>query len=365
VLSAAEARALLVDGQRLTDIRREDGACVADVLRTVVGLQAQDAGAASLGLRARLAGSTAPAVDRERFEERSIARVWCMRGTLHLVAAEDVRWLVALLGPVGLRRNAKRIASLGVDQPAAVAAVRDVLADRGPLTRHELAAEVLARGVRLADDPQSAIHLVAHAAMRGSVIETAPRSGKPAYGLIGDWLGDRGAREGQVDRDAALAELARRYVAAYPPAGPEDLAAWSGLGIRDARHAFAAIESDLEQVQVLDRAAWVPRGRPKQEPKQRTVRLLPAFDGLLLAHRDRALTVRPQHARQVLPGGGVLRPTLLVDGQVEGTWKLDRGRPVVTPFAELPAGVSDAVAAETDDVVRHRTGALTGPRGRS
>ena len=102
-------------------------------MRAVVGLQAQDAGAASLGVRARLAGSTASAVDRARFEDRTIARVWCMRGTLHLVAAEDVRWLVALLGPVGLRRNAKRIAALGVDAPEAGAAVRDALAEHGPL----------------------------------------------------------------------------------------------------------------------------------------------------------------------------------------------------------------------------------------
>jgi hypothetical protein len=355
LFSEADARALLVDAQRLTDGRREDGASVAGVAHSVVGLQAQDAGAASLGIRARLAGSTASAVDRARFEERSIARVWCMRGTLHLVAADDVRWLVALLGPVGLRRNAKRIASLGVDQPEAVDAVRDVLAARGPLTRHEIAAGVLARGVRLADDPQSAIHLVAHAAMRGLVIETAPRDGKPAYGLLDDWLGDRDAREAKIGRDAALAELARRYVAAHPPAAPEDLAAWSGTGVRDARQAFTAIEPELEQVQVLGRAAWVPRGRAKPEPGPRTVRLLPAFDGFLLAHRDRALTVRPEHARGVLPGGGVLRSTLLVDGLVEGTWKLNRGRPEVTPFGELPPDVAEAVAAESEDVARHRS----------
>jgi hypothetical protein len=213
---------------------------------------------------------------------------------------------------------------------------------------------VRGRGVRLADDPQSAIHLVAHSAMRGVVCETAPRDGKPAYGLVDDWLGEGGASDAAFERDAALAELARRYVAAHPPAGPEDLAAWSGLGIRDARQAFAAIESELEEVRVLDRAAWVPRGRAKTE-SARTVRLLPAFDGLLLAHRDRALTVRPEHAREVLPGGGVLRPTVLVDGLVEGTWRLDRGQPAVAPFGELPADVADAVAAEAADVVRHRS----------
>ena len=62
-----------------------------DVVRLVAGLQAQDAPAAALGVRARLAGVTASAVERARFEERSVARIWCMRGTLHLVPAEDAR----------------------------------------------------------------------------------------------------------------------------------------------------------------------------------------------------------------------------------------------------------------------------------
>ena len=86
------------------------------------------------------------------------------------------------------------------------------------------------------------------------------------------------------------------------------------------------------------------------------VRLLPAFDGLLLAHRDRALTVRPEHARAVLPGGGVLRPTLLIDGRVEGNWRLDRGKPVVDSFESLTPEAEEAVAAEMGDVVRFRAG---------
>ena len=82
------------------------------------------------------------------------------------------------------------------------------------------------------------------------------------------------------------------------------------------------------------------------------VRLLPAFDGILLGHRDRALTVRPEHARAVLPGGGILRPTVLADGLVEGTWRFERGTPAVTPFD--PPGPD--VAAEIADVVRFRAG---------
>ena len=267
------------------------------------------------------------------------------------MAAPDARWLVDLLGPVGLARGRKRRAQMGVSTPEAVEAVRRTLAEHGPLTRHEVAAGVRKRGVVLADDPQMPVHLVACAAMEGHVCEAGVRDGEPAYALTDDWLGPRD--RDPLERDLALAGLARRYLAAHPPAGPEDMAAWSGLGVNEARRAFAAIEHELDEVRLPDRAAWVPRpmSRDVVPPK---VRLLPAFDGLLLAHRDRSLTVGPAHAKEVLPGGGVLRPTALVDGGVEGTWRLAKGVPEVTTFDELSDEAQAALESERADVVRHR-----------
>jgi hypothetical protein len=304
-------------------------------------------------VRARLDGATKSAVDRARFEDRTVARAWVMRGTLHFVAAADVRWMVALLGPVGLRRNAKRIASMGVDSDEALDAVRSALAENGPLTRQELAEHAQRRGIRLADDPQAPAHLVGRAAFKGHICEAEPRSGKPTYVLTDDWLAADG--RGPFDHDAAVAELARRYLAAHPPAVPEDFASWSGLPMADARAGFTAMASDVEEVRVLDRAAYVLRG---SEPAEgRVVRLLPAWDNFLLAHRDRALTVRPEQEIGIMPGGGVLRPSVMVDGRIEGGWRLDRGKPAVEPFAaKLPRTVEKAVEAEAADVVRFRSG---------
>jgi len=338
------ARGLLTGAQGLGGPERESAATVGEVVRLVGGLQAQDAPAAALGVRARLVGATASAVDHARFEERSVARIWCMRGTLHLVPAEDARWLVALLGPIGLARGRRRREQMGITAEA-IDAVPAALAD-GPRTRHEIADHVRAAGHRLAEDRQASIHLVMAAAAEGDVIEAATRGREPTYALTDDWLGPAGPLP---DRETALAELARRHARAHPPAGPEDLAAWAGLPMRDARAAFAAIAPELEEVEVLGRRAWVP---PGLEPAPPAVRLLPAFDGILLGHRDRALTVRPEHARDVLPGGGILRPTVLAGGLVEGTGRLERGTPAVAPFD--PPGPD--VAAEIEDVVRFRAG---------
>ena len=273
-------------------------------------------------------------MEAARFEERSVARTWVMRGTLHLIPAEDARWMVELLGPIGLRKSARRIAELGVGTDAVAAAVRAALAD-GPLTRRELTDAVRAR--------------------RSSCPTTRRyRRGSPAWSLCGA-RSSRGRRTGSCSSTTGSAplpepsdpvvELARRHAHAHPPSAPEDFAVWSGLPMREARRAYGELE--LEEVEVLGRTAFIP---PGLEPAPPHVRLLPRFDGWLLGHRDRALIMREEHDKAVRPGGGILAATLVVDGLIEGTWKLDRGgRPDVTPFAAPPD-----LSAEVEDVVRFR-----------
>jgi hypothetical protein len=323
------ARGLLARGQRLAGGPRST---VSETVAAVAALQAQDAGAAALGVRARRPGSTLAEVEAARFEERSVARTWVMRGTLHLIPAEDARWMVELLGPIGLRKSARRIAELGVAD--AGAAVRAALAD-GPLSRRELADVVRARGVSLADHPQVPAWLTGVAALRGEIIEGPADQ----FVLFEDWLPPSPAPSDPV------LELARRHAHAHPPSAPEDFAVWSGLPVREARRAYEQL--GFEEVAVLGRRALLP---PGLEPAPPHVRLLPRFDSFLLGHRDRSLIMRPEHDRAVRPGGGILAATVVVNGLIEGTWKLDRGgRPDVTPFGAPPD-----LSAEVEDVVRFR-----------
>jgi hypothetical protein len=321
------ARALLARGQRLAAPPRST---VSETVAAVAALQAQDAGAAALGVRARRPDSTLAEVEAARFDERSVARTWVMRGTLHLIPAEDARWMVGLLGPIGLRKSARRIAELGVEdlRPEIRAALKD-----GPLTRRELT-DAVRRSVKLPDHPQVPAWLTGVAALQGEIIEgPADR-----FVLFDDWLGPA------PEPSDPVVELARRHAHAYPPAAPEDFAVWSGLPVREARRAYGELE--LEEVEVQGRSAFIP---PGLEPAPPHVRLLPRFDGWLLGHRDRSLIMREEHDRAVRPGGGILAATLVVDGLIEGTWKLDRGgRPDVTPFGDFD------YEAEVADVVRFR-----------
>jgi len=353
VLSDDQVRLLRARAQGLGAERPRAG--VDGVVRRVVGVQAQVASAGALSVRARSAGLTLDDVERARVEERSVARVWCMRGTLHLVATEDLGWLLGLLGPIGVGAAARRRAELGLGEDAyasALAATAAALGDRGPLTRAELAAELASRGIDVSG--QRAPHLLARAALEGVLCHGPDRAGKPTFVLMSDWA----SLPAPVERETALAELARRYLAAYGPAGPRDLAAWSGLPLRDARAAWQGIAEGLVEVAVRGEPAWVLEGAPLAPPlgEDPVVRLLPLFDTYLLGYRGRDVAVEPSFARRVLPGGGWLHPTVATDGRVVATWRSERRRRLleveVEPFEGLERGVRAHLTGEAEDVAR-------------
>lgn len=340
-----------LNGQRLGAVRHS-GAPDA-LLRAIVGVQAQEPSAAALAIRVRSVDLTAADLERAQYEERRILRTWVMRGTLHLIAAQDAGWLTALLGPSALAGYRRRRAQLGLDDATFDAAQRALLHQlaHGPQTRAELRAALGAQGLPV--DGQAIVHLIMAVAMRGLICEGPQQNGEPAYVRISDWI----AHEQLGDAEAAAAELLRRYLAAYGPAAAEDFAAWSGLGGGAARTAWRSVATEMIELQYAGEILYLPRSRaaelaaaPDAAP---AARLLPAYDTLLLGYRTRDLFVDPAYARAIHPGGGVLRATLLVNGRAAGLWSLQRRiatvRVRVEPFAPLTgeeeAAVADEVAA--------------------
>jgi len=318
-------------------------------------VQAQDADAAALSVRARRAGLVAADVERARVQERSIVRTWCMRGTLHLVAAEDLGWLLGLLGPVFVKSSQRRGAELGLDEDTgarAIRALRDVLGEHGPLTRDEIAERLTSRGISLIG--QAKPHILRLAALQGTVCLGPNRGREPTYVLVADWVNPGPA----LSSEKAGAKLAHRYLSAYAPATPEDFAAWSGLTLNAARAAWQHISNRLTEVKTQRLPAWILKTQAARlkEPvaAHPVVRLLPRYDTYLLGYRSRDLVVAAEHSKSVAPGGGVLHPTLLVDGRVAGTWKVKRHRDgmqvVVEPFEDLTMDVLCWLQMEVEDL---------------
>ena len=305
-------------------------------------MQAQVLPAAGLALRARSEGLTQGRVDRARLRDRSIVLTWAMRGTLHLIAAEDLGWLVPLTTEPRLANAHRRLAQEGVpagEWDRAVATIQRLVED-GPRTRSEIAAGLRRRRVRT--DGQAIAHLLWLASSRGVICHGPDRDGRPCFVLVRDWLDARDA----MDPGAAPAELAVRYLRAHGPATPEDLAFWSGLRMRDARRGWAAIGDRLEEVPTARGPRWSLRDQ-RQRARRGLVRLLPAFDEYLLGWRDRALVASAAAWKAINRGGGWLHPVVLHDGRAVATWTRTRDAEIqVRPFGKLSPTVVRAAERE-------------------
>ncbi|WP_186356757.1 winged helix DNA-binding domain-containing protein [Streptomonospora sp. PA3] len=315
----------------------------AGAVRGAAALQAQDAQALGLAVRARTAGLVAGDVRRAVAEDRSVVRTWAMRGTLHAVPAADAGWIVGLVGPVFLRRFRKRRLDLGLDDALcerAEHAIREVLSDGAGLTRGRLVEELNRVGVPVPAAGQAPAHLVLYAALRGVVCrgpDAAGGDGEPTCVLMRDWVGAWEAR----DTESALARLARRYLWGHGPAAPEDFRAWSGLPAPMVRRAWELVSAELAEVSTSRGPTWAPKefaeSLPTAAPNP-AVQMVGSFDAYLLGYQGRDSAVPPRYARRIAPGGGIIHPAVLVEGCAAARWRWGRGREtvVVEPFEPLP-----------------------------
>jgi Winged helix DNA-binding domain len=356
-LSDDQVRLLHMRAQRLIPQQADAITDVAYVVKELCGLQAQDAFAATLAVRVRSTGLVAADIEHARVQERSVVRTWGMRGTLHLLATEDLSWLLPLLGPVFVAGGRRRRAELGLDEDTyarGLRALRNVLTNHGSLTRDELVEQLATHGIRLVG--QARPYFMQRAALEGVICLGPDRGAEPTYVLLSEWV-DLGH---SLSQEAAHAELARRYLKAYGPATPEDLARWSGMPMSKTRAAWQYIADELMEVEVAGSPAWMLKTSaawldelPVHTP---IVRLLPGFDIYLLGYQNRDLAVPRQYAKRINAGGGILHPALLVDGRAIGTWKSRRRKNhvdvMVEPFDPLAPELHPGLEAEVTDLSR-------------
>lgn len=317
----------------------------AAVAARLLALQAQDFLGALWAVGLRLPGSTQGMVEAA-LDDRSLVRTWPMRGTLHMVAADDVRWLLELLAPRRLAQLAGRRRQLGIDAQTLArsrAVCQEALQGGGPLERAALFAQLEANGVSTAG--QRGIHILGHLAQEG-LLCLGPRSGKQfTFVLLDEWVPSARA----LGREEGLAELARRYFTGHGPATVQDLAWWGGLTLGDARTALAGAAGRLRQETFDGVAYWQAADAPEADAADldAAVHLLPGFDEYLLGYTERRAVLDPQFAERTHPGAnGVLLPVILAGGRVAGIWRRTRKKKgvevVFSLFRPLTAAQKEA-----------------------
>ncbi|KQX49948.1 MULTISPECIES: winged helix DNA-binding domain-containing protein [unclassified Streptomyces] len=325
-----------------------------EVIGRLVALQAQEPNWPYVGLWSRIDGFT-PSGLTALLDERRVVRSGLLRSTQHLTASEDFRRLRPLLQPVLDRTAGSTHFTRNRTDPDPAALVAEGLGwfAGGTLSRKELARRLAER-----HPGRDGRILAGEVELRTPLVHDVPTG---AWGSWGNrsavsvtpaevWLG-RPMVPPSSPKDAA-AGLIRRYLAAFGPAGVMDVQAWCGLtrlgevvsGMGAALRRYAGPDGgelfDLADAELPDPEAPAP------------VRLLPAFDNVLLGHADRTRIIGDEGRRRVMPGRARVLPTFLVDGRVHGTWSLAAGTLRLTPFRPLGAADRTALEQEADALLR-------------
>jgi hypothetical protein len=286
------------------------------VVSQLVGIQAQDARWAPwiVGVRSKEATSADVLAS---LQQGLIVKSWVFRGTLHLVAAEDLAWLTRIVAPVVIRRNARRYHQLELSEKDFATAERllnEALLNVSRLTRNE--AKHVLQGGGLSAEGQRLPYLLQRASLEGLLRHGPDQESQTTFVLRESSANWRNAVD---SRDELVRRLAHRYFASHGPATRSDLAWWSGL---PAKEITAALTALIENQDIFhDKRSdlyWVEQEQSLEGTN--SLMFLAPFDEYIVGYRDRALVLDPAYARQVNAGGGIIRPTLLEDGKIVGVW---------------------------------------------
>ena len=316
-----ELTALRLASQRIASPR--DLTTPTDVARWMLALQSQDYAGALWAIGLRLPGCTSADVEAA-LAAGEIVRSWPMRGTLHIVAADDLGWMMDIAARRQATWAAKRRSDLGITDDELVRAgdIAVELMTGGRVVRRD-ALLTAWEGRGIPTTGQRGYHLLWNLAHHKLIVFGPHDAKQPTFTLFEEWV----TRHRDLAGDEALAEFATRYFRSHGPATERDFAWWASITLGDARKGIAAAVG-LERRDVDGVSYYLAEGA---EAAASGVFALPGFDEYLLGYQDRSPALAPEFAQRIVPGNnGMFLPTVVVDGEVVGTWKRTESAKKVT-----------------------------------
>ena len=320
-----------------------------EVVAWLGAMQGQDYSGTLWSIGLRMKDVTEPIVE-QALADRRIVRTWPMRGTLHFVAAQDVRWLLHLLTPRMIAQSAGRYRQLALDEATFAASQGvfiNVLQGGKQLTREDLYQQL--EQAKIATAGQRGYHLLGRAAQDGLICFGAPSGKQQTFTLLDEWI----PPTKPLLREEALAELARRYFTSHGPATLADLMRWAGITTAEAKMGLVAVEKELIHEALDGLVYWMAPNIIDTPLNPTDLYLLPGFDEYILGYGKRDAVLDPAYAQAICPGGnGVFSPTIVLNGRVVGTWKrvLKKDKVLITPtpFQPLTDAERETLAAAAE-----------------
>ena len=332
-----------------------------DLVEWLGAVQAQDFAAAKWALGLRLPG-TYPSRQRrcastavqsggtseedvrdddieQAFADGAILRTHVMRPTWHFVSPADIRWLLALTAPRVHQAMTYYNRKLELDDAVfrcTNSVLENALQGGKQLTRDELASALQQAGIAI-DGEQRVTHIMMQAELDGIICSGARRGKQFTYAL----LAERAPQARTLARDEALAKLTLRYFMSHGPATVQDFVWWSGLTAADARAGLAMVTSHLLRETINGQTYWFSPSSPPEQNLSQEAYLLPNYDEYTVGYTDRSTIFDSLHTNKLDSRGGLLTNTMVLDGQVIGTWKRTFKKNTVVIEANTFVSLSD------------------------
>jgi hypothetical protein len=318
----------------------------ADVVKWFCAIQAQDYLGALWTVGQRISKASEQEIENE-IANRKIVRTWPMRGTLHFVSPEDIRWMLKLLTPRVIAKAKHLYIEQGLDIKTLSKGkkiIEEALQKKSQLTRSEVYEALENKKIKLTE--QRGIHIVGYAAQEG-LICFGPREGKQhTFVLLDEWI----PKSKSLTVDESLAELATRYFDSHGPATVQDFSWWSGLTLTEVRRSIEMISKELISVTVDNQQYWMKQVSSVPKSKALQVSLLSWFDEYIIGYKDRSAAFDPATEKFIeKPKNGLYTPMILINGKIAGNWKRtfvkNEAKIETTPFREFDLKESKALTA--------------------
>jgi len=353
-LSWAQVLSFRLDRQHLTEKAPKKD--LVGVVGDIGGVQAQVMSAAELQVAVRV-DCKVDDVRKALWKDRKLVKTWLMRATLHLIPAADLPVYTAAMGSYGMRNTNAWLKWMQITERElndVIDAIGEAL-DGQALTREELIAKVAkGRSERVQLGLKSGWGGILKPVARKGLLCFGPSRGQSVtFVRPQDWLGSWR----DVDPDAALAELARRYLRAYGPATKNDFVRWWGQWPGVGTMAWTALAKELVPVNVEGQRADVLEAdldRITESPGESTPQLLPSFDPYLMGHNTRDHLFASEHRARVSRVAGWISAVVLVEGRVVATWTHQPAKQtlnvIVEPFKKLSPSTLKQVRARAQSL---------------
>jgi hypothetical protein len=285
-------------------------------------IQAQDYSMSKWAVGVRLKSATVTDI-QTALNSGKILRTHVMRPTWHLVAAEDIRWMLQLSKERIKSSSASRDKALEITEKLYSEShqiICKMLEGNNHLTRQEIAFELTKAGMTV--DSSRMTHFMMRAEIEGLVCSGIDKGNKQTYALIDE----RVPPAKTLHKEEALAALATKYFRSHSPASLRDFAWWSGLSAGDAEQAIRLIRSELFIDRFYDTPLFVHSSFGSEITSVDTFHLLPAFDEYIIAYRDRTSILQPEHYSKAVIKNGIFRPVVVSNGRIIGTWQKTTGK---------------------------------------